>query len=412
MQATMDGQDTAIFHADEGTYFVIPLSVQKEDDNYYIGNAQLDEFYQFPEEGLGIIRMLQQRQSIGMIKSNLLEQGESIDVDEFVDTLIEIGFIYPDADKDKFQEAVLAVESGENRVIFKANQNFASKVFSLPTLVIYLGVIGYAAYSAALDPKLRLDFGAFYLEKNLTLTLFVLLALYAITASLHELAHMLAAARQGVNSKLGFSNRLWNIVAEADMTGLLSVPRNKRYLPLCAGMMVDVLSISIVTLMLKWTYAHDTNHFVIQLLHVLALQVTISIFWQFSIFVRTDVYYVVCNLFGYTNLNEQARNFFEHQLHTYTLGLLGKHSQAIRPEHAVIARTFFAIWLLGRIWSVVFLFYIVLPTIYRYFLRAQESYYNPYMPISATIDLAIFATISAAIVGAGLYMWIKPKKNS
>lgn len=390
------------------TYFVIPLSVQKEGESYYIGNAELDEFYQFPEEGLNIIRMLQGGASVATIETTLAQTSEeSIDVREFIDTLLEIGFIHPEAERHRFQESVEAVRNTDKRLVFRANPRIARMVFSWPSLALYLGIVGYAAYSAIQDPQLRLNLEAFYLERNLTLTLVVLLLMYAFTASLHELGHMLAAARQGVDSRLGFSNRLWDIVAEADMTGLLALPREKRYLPMAAGMLVDVFSIAAITLILKWLFANSPNGFAIQLLQALALQITISITWQFNIFLRTDVYYLICNYFGYADLNAQAYHFYQNQLHAFSFGLLGKRTEPLKPQQVIIARTFFAIWLLGRIASIGFLVLILIPTLYRYFERAVETYHNPYMPASAAIDIAIFATISTAILLAGLYMWIK-----
>lgn len=391
------------------TYFVIPLSVQKEGESYYIGNAELDEFYQFPEEGVSIIRMLQDGASVETIETTLAQTSdESIDVREFIDTLLEIGFIHPEAERHRFQESVEAVRNTDKRLVFRANPRIARMVFSWPSLALYLGIVGYAAYSAIQDPQLRLNLEAFYLERNLTLTLVVLLLMYAFTASLHELGHMLAAARQGVDSRLGFSNRLWDIVAEADMTGLLALPREKRYLPMAAGMLVDVFSIAAITLILKWLFANSPNGFAIQLLQALALQITISITWQFNIFLRTDVYYLICNYFGYADLNAQAYHFYQNQLHAFSFGLLGKRTEPLKPQQVIIARTFFAIWLIGRIASIGFLVLILIPTLYRYFERAVETYHNPYMPASAAIDIAIFATISTAILLAGLYMWIKP----
>jgi putative peptide zinc metalloprotease protein len=391
------------------TYFVIPLSVQQEGDSYFIGNAELDEFYQFPEEGLKIIRMLQSGATVAVIESTLSEESEdSLDVREFIDTLLEIGFIHPQAEQHKFQESVAAVRNADKRLVFKANPRFARMVFSWPMLVIYLGIVVYAMVSAIQSPHLRLNLEAFYLERNLTLTLVVLLFMYAFTASLHELGHMLAAARQGVDSRLGFSNRLWDIVAEADMTGLLALPREKRYLPMAAGMLVDILSIATITLLLKWLFGNGQHGFAIQLLQALALQITISITWQFNIFLRTDVYYLVCNYFGYADLNAQAYHFYQNQLHAFSFGLFGTRTEPLKPRQIIIARTFFAIWLLGRIGSIAFLVLILIPTLYRYFQRAVDAYHNPYMPAGVAIDIAIFATISTIILLIGLYMWIKP----
>jgi putative peptide zinc metalloprotease protein len=394
------------------SFYVIPLSVQKESENYYVGNAELDEFYSFPGTGVDILRMLQEGRTVAEVKSALADSAQDpIDVDEFIDTLIEIGFIYSPDDKHKFEQAVSNVSSGERRLIFKANQGFARAVFSLPTLAIYLSVVGYAAYSAAVDSTLLLNPEAFYLSKHLTATLLLLALLYAFSVSLHELGHMLAAARQGINSKLGFGNRLWQIVAEADMTGLLSLPRKKRYLPMAAGMMVDVFNIAVITIALKWVIENAYDRFAIQLLQAWALQIAITMIWQFNIFLRTDVYYLVCNFYGFTNLDDRARSFLSNQVYTVTHGRFGKRSDDYMPEHLSIARAFFVVWVLGRIAAVWFLLFVVAPTLYRYFERAYDAYRSPYIPVSVVYDLAAFATICAGFLAFGIYVWIKQARN-
>lgn len=394
------------------SFYVIPLSIQKESENYYVGNAELDEFYSFPETGVEILRMLQQGKTVVAVKSALAESAKDpIDVDEFICTLIEIGFIYPPADKHKFEQAVSNVESGERRLIFKANQGFARAVFSLPMLAIYLAVVGYAAYSAALDSDLLLNLQAFYLPSNLTLTLLLLVLLYAFSVSLHELAHMLAAARQGIDSKLGFGNRLWQIVAEADMTGLLSLPREKRYLPMAAGMMIDIFNIAVITLILKWVMTNAYDRFAIQLLQAWALQIAITMIWQFNIFLRTDVYYMVCNFYGFTNLDDKARSFLSNQVYTATRGRFGTRSEDYTPSHRGIARAFFVVWIVGRIAAVWFLLFIVAPTLYRYFERAYDAYRSPYIPASTVYDLAAFATLCTGFLLFGIYVWIRQARN-
>ena len=134
------------------TYFVIPLSVQKEGDNYYVGNAELDEFYQFPEEGLKIIRMLQDGASVASIETAISQESdESLDVREFIDTLLEIGFIHREAEQHRFQESVAAVRNADKRLLFRANPAIARMVFSWPALALYLGVVAYAVVSSGAD---------------------------------------------------------------------------------------------------------------------------------------------------------------------------------------------------------------------------------------------------------------------
>lgn len=403
----------ALSSSDDLIYFVIPLSVQKEGEDYCIGNAEIDAFFQFPEQGLRIIEWLREGRSPGAIKSALSTSGEaSVDVDDFIETLKEIGFIYPEAERGRFRDAASASDAGDKRLRFSAPTWLARAVFSLPMLVVYLSILGLAMHAVVDDPRLRLNLDAFYLEKHLTLTLVLLLVLYGITASMHELGHMLAAARYGIASKLGIGNRLWSLVAEADLTGILTLPRSKRYLPLLGGMIVDLLSIALVTLSIQWLLRHGHDGFIVQLLQALILQIVISISWQFNLFLKTDVYYVVCNYYGHPDLDQAARVYLRDKLHTASLGFFGEKSPSIERRHLGVLRAFALLWLFGRVSAIAFLFLILIPTLARYFGRARDAFSDPATASAAAYDAAAFAVISAVLFLLGMYMWLRRKKSA
>lgn len=399
--------------SDDLIYFVIPLSVQKEGDDYCIGNTEIDAFFQFPEQGLRIIEWLREGRSPGAIKSAFASsEEESVDVDDFIETLKDIGFIYPEAERDRYQDAASASDAGDRRLRFSAPIWLARALFSLPMLVVYLAILGLATHAAIENPRLRLNFDAFYLEKHLTLTLVLLLVLYGVTASLHELGHMLTAARHGIRSKLGIGNRLWSLVAEADLTGILTLPKSQRYLPLFGGMIVDLLSIALVTLLIQWLLRQGHDGFVIQLLQALILQIVISISWQFNLFLKTDVYYVVCTYYGHPDLDRAARVYLRDKLHTASFGLRGEKAASIERKHLGVLRAFALLWLVGRISALAFLVLILVPTLARYFVRARDAFTNPATASATAYDAAAFAAISAALFLLGMYMWLRRRKSA
>lgn len=396
--------------SDEQCYFVIPLSVQPEGDGYYIGNAELGEFYEFPEEGLRIIERLREGHSVGAIKAAMAtDSEETLDVDDFIEQLREIGFIHAPQDSDRFREQVAQTAAGDRRLSFKANVAVARALFSPVTLALYLGVLVYAAVSAWRDPRLLPNLQAFYLEQHLTLTLVSLLALYFVTTMLHELGHMLAAARYGIQSRLGIGNRLWDLVAEADLTGILSLPRSQRYLPLLAGMLVDVLNIALLTLAVGWLIDHGGNTFIVQLLQALVLQLLITISWQFNIFLRTDFYYVVCNYFGHPDLDQQARLYLRDRLHRFSGGRFGAAApdDALVPRNLGVLRAFSLLWVAGRISALLLLAFVLIPTLSRYVRNAYDSFVGPDASRAAAMDATAFAAISIGLFAAGTYLWLR-----
>lgn len=388
-------------------YFVIPLSIQPEEGDFLIGSAEMDEFYQVPVQGRDIVTMLQQGRTPAEIKAALATDGEvMVDVDDFVAMLRGIGFIYPIADAGQHRQR-LADRQEDKRILFDADPRIARAAFSLPAFACYAAVVGYAAYLALADPALRIDFDAFFIERNLALTLVLLLVLSSLAVALHELGHMLAAARLGVRSRLGIGHRLWNIVAEADLSGIWALPKRKRYLPLMAGMMVDVLVIALVTIGIAALRRGGETGFPVLLLQALVLQIVVTIVWQFNLFLRTDVYYLLSNYLSYPNLDADARIYLRDQLHRVSGGRLGAPADGAGYKSVRVLRVFSVLWVVGRIGALAVLVLIFVPTLVRYAVKSYEAYRDPAASMYTVYDLAIFVLLSAIILVGGMYMWLR-----
>lgn len=392
---------------DDERYFVIPLSIQQEGEDFLIGSAEMDEFYQVPIAGRTVVTMLQDGKTVAEIKAALAaEGGEMVDVDDFIAMLREIGFIYPVAEAHLHQERI-AGRDEDKRILFSADPRIARALFSLPLLAGYLAVVGYAAYLALLDPALRIDRNAFFIERNFALTLVLLLVLSSLAVSLHELGHMLAAARHGVNSRLGIGNRLWNIVAEADLSGIWALPKRKRYLPLMAGMMVDVLVIALVTLVIAALRREGQTGFAISLLQALVLQIVVTIVWQFNLFLKTDIYYALSNYLSYPNLDADARIYLRDGLYRVSRGRWGTRAEAPDYKSVRVLRLFSVLWVIGRIGALAVLVLVFLPTLVRYAAKSYEAYRDPSASMYTVYDLGIFVLLSAIIFVGGVYMWLR-----
>jgi putative peptide zinc metalloprotease protein len=392
---------------DEELYFVIPLSVQPDGDDFLIGNVELEDFYQIPRQGRDIIDMLRKPLTPAAIKAALADAGNaSIDVDDFISVLRDIGFIYPIADQQAHHDRIEAAPK-DKRILFHVDERIAKAIFSPVTLVAYMSIVGTALYYAVFDPALRINWSAFFIERNFALTLVLLLILSSFAVALHELGHMLAAARYGISSKLGLSNRLWNIVAEADLSGIMSIPKRQRYLPLMAGMMVDTLVISMLTLLIARLRHSGIDGFPILLLQALILQIVVTIIWQFNLFLKTDVYYILSNYFSYPDIDRDARIYIKSVIFHLTKGRFGELGEITSFKNLKFVQIFSLLWIFGRIGAVTFLMFIFIPTIYLYITKSYQAFQDPNTSLATAYDLAIFVFISAAILAVGLYMWLK-----
>lgn len=394
-------------------YNVIPLSIQREGQDYIIGNKELGNFYQFPEEGRKIVEYLQQGESIDAIKTRCAQEfTEAIDVDDFIAMLLEIGFIYP-ADVHQPAPPVAAPAAPSHisgrRWQFSANKKFAAMVFSPVALCVYLAIIGYSIFLAVQNPQLRLNPTALYFKDNLTLTFIILIVLGAVITFIHETSHMLAAAKHGIDSNLGLGNRMWHIVMEADLTGIFSLPKKQRYLPLLAGMMSDLLCIALITLLLHLVLSMQGHPFLVQILQALALQTLFTIIWQFNLFLKTDMYFVLCNYFSLQTLDTDARVYLRNLFFKLSRGRFGT-AGVPNQKNLRVLRSFSWIWFLGRVISVYVLIVVFFPTFFNYMADVKNAAFaggNPHW--SSILDVVLFLLLTALFMGGGVYFWLKEK---
>ncbi|HET7880536.1 MAG TPA: hypothetical protein VFL55_06590 [Acetobacteraceae bacterium] len=383
-------------------YRLIPLSLQDEGDGHIVGNPETGDFYKVPEIGVSILRMLDSGESIAEIKCRLGDEAELVDVDTFVTQMAEIGFIHPKGEMPLPQQR--AQTSGGR--IFNVDQRLARAIFSRPLLAGYLAIVVYAFVAAVRDPALRLNTDALYVEHDRTLLLVLVLAFASVQTVLHELGHMLAAARHGITSRYGIGNRLWTIVAESDLTGILALPRAQRYLPMLAGMLVDVLSLSLLTIALDVLRRHGAGAFCIQVIQVMVLETVIGLVWQFNVFVKTDIYFVLCNYFGQPDLDRDARSYLHGVVYRMTFGHFGR-AWPKTESNLLVLRVFAMVWAAGRIMSLVLLFTVFLPTMWQYLGSAADMLRGPPTSVYAACDTIIYVSILLTMLTAGMYMWLR-----
>jgi putative peptide zinc metalloprotease protein len=395
---------------DTQTYTVIPLSVQKDEDSYLVGDAETGEFYQFPEVGVRILDLFRSGESAPAIRARLAaEGGETFDVDGFVEQLMAIGFVYPIGHQPSRQPAA-HIASRDSRRIFNVDARVARAVFAWPMLCCYFAIMAYGLGCAIVDPRLRINPNSFYADTNRTPLLLLILILSFVEVCLHETGHMLAAARHGIRSRYGISNRLWMVVAESDLTGILALPKAQRYFPMLAGLLVDLLSAAMLTLMLQALFRVGAGGFTIQLVQAVILQIFIGVTWQFNIFVKTDIYFVLCNYFSYPDLDRDARHYLRGLLYRATRGRLGEPLAGAQPRGLHGLRVFAAIWLFGRIGSLVILFGVFLPTMAQYIQSALHLLSGPPAAFWMACDTIAYVAITLTMLSAGMYLWLTQKQ--
>ena len=241
--------------------------------------------------------------------------------------------------------------------------------------------------------------------------MFVLLLLFSFgTGFVHELAHMVAARAVGVKSRIGLSHRLWFLVFETDLSGIWAIPRAQRYLPLLAGPLIDVTSAALLLILLGSNSLAGLGFpsQVVNGLKAMALIYMIRLLWQCYFFLRTDLYYLVALALGCKNLMQDTETMLRNQWARLSArGEVTDQSHIPKTELRVI-RLYTVPWVLGRLLALYVLGAIQLPTLFSYFVTAFDNLDGGYRQDTyAFLDSLVVALLGTAILGTGLYLWIK-----
>lgn len=152
------------------------------------------------------------------------------------------------------------------------------------------------------NPTLFPSYKDMYAFNSLGFNLLLFFAISWLSTILHEAGHYLSIIREGIPISYKFNLRFVWLVVEADMTGLWSLPKKQRYLPLLAGLLVD-LAVFFTVLIIP---VINISHFINILCRITRLAIFYKLLWQLLLFFRTDLYYVILNASGMNGLFKNA----------------------------------------------------------------------------------------------------------
>ncbi|WP_027087448.1 hypothetical protein [Cohnella panacarvi] len=274
-----------------------PLTFLTEEEGVNIGRYGTDTFAVFPEEGAEIVRRFQEGKTISEVcEWYQATYNEELDIEDFLATLQELTFIKETADE---------TDPGETSYI--KGQRLGRWLFKSPAYLLYLLIIGGAAWMMWNDPSLLPSREHIAFSEYSTIVVLGLLVGDLPATFFHEGMHLAAGRRLGMPSKLGIGRRMYMIVFESSMPGIWGIPKKRRYMPFLAGMLADVIFYSACILVAGWLIRSGGSAGWASYLCALAYLTILHFVWQFYFFLQTDIYYVILNLSGSRNLQQAAR---------------------------------------------------------------------------------------------------------
>jgi len=282
-----------------------PLVYLADGDEVTIGRRDTDSYAILPEDGAELVRRLE----AGLTPRAAAEwyereYRETVDIGEMIAGLDELGFVCGADEEPTAPEGVRWAR-------------FGAALFSTPALVVGAALVAWAVVLMARDPDLAPAYdNVFYTDYFTVMQVGLFLAAIPLLL-LHESFHALAGRRLGLRSTLRIDNRLYYIVLETAMDGLVTVPRRQRYLPIVAGALADVLAIAVLTIAADLTRHQDGTlspggRFALAVAFVTLLRIV----WQFSFYLRTDFYVLVTTVLGCDDLHTTAKRTLRNRVNS------------------------------------------------------------------------------------------------
>lgn len=398
-------------YARDTIVIVEPFTSQPDGDEVIIGKAETGVFLAVPAEAIELLEHFSSGGTVGEAADNYQKKyGAVPDLNDFLSFMESKGLVRLKAQEGDMGQVTGPISTPIRKYHFaNVPQKVAQRIFSRPVLTSAYTLIAIATAIVFLNPALFPRSSDLYFPDHRTLIITLLTVVSYITVFLHELAHLLAARSLGVNSRIGIGHRLWYLVAETDLTGLWTVPSKKRYLPMFAGVLLDLTSASLLVLLLLAQEHHILTLPILLLRMVRAVYIAylLRVAWQFFFYIRTDFYYVIANFFNCRNLLGDTQVYLRNQMAKIFHSIPAKDQSAIPTPEFRIIRAYSVIWVAGRIFAFYLLFGFTLPIIVQYVrgltsvLRAGYST-NSYNFLDALLLSAYFLVP----VMIGFAMWI------
>ncbi len=305
---------------DRRTLLFHDLTFYPEGDEVVVGRPEVDSYSIFPADGAALLRRLQDGSTLDLAAAWYQDQyGEAVDIEQFVATLDELGLV-------RTGDGAPAGPPAPVRW-----QRLGQAVFAPPAQLLWLGLVVVAIVGCVLnrdDVPARHD--VFFTRSLLVIEMTILVGQLPFTL-IHELSHVLAGRRIGVRSRLRVAHRFTVVVFETVLDGLVTVPRQKRYLPLAAGMLADLVVMAglVDIAWLLRTYQHRGG-MAASICLALAYTTVPRILWQFFVFLRTDVYYLLETALRCDDLDAAGRD----RLRTWWYRRLGRQERAAPPPRS------------------------------------------------------------------------------
>lgn len=376
-----------------------PLTYLEDNGEVVVGRADIDSYGLFPPDGAALVRQLAAGTPAGEAARWYAQTyDERVDIDDFLSVLEDLEFI------------VKAGEAASEPTALRW-QRLGRWAFSPAAWVGYIVLIGAAIASMSVHPRLVPRTGELFFTHYLTvLTLVLFLGQFPFLL-LHESFHVLAGRRLGLRSTLRLGLRLYYPVFETTMDGLVAVPRRRRYLPMLAGMLADLLVAAALTLIAAATMQPDGSLPAGgRMCLALAFATLLRFSWQFYFYLRTDIYYAAVTALGCVDLQAAARIILRNRFRRL-FRRPGASESALHPRDLAVGRWYSWLMAAGYTFSAAMLVLVVVPIAVRTFVLTASPLVHGGRSWYQIADSITFLSLNAVQVLLIAYVIMRSRRR-
>jgi hypothetical protein len=277
-----------------------PLTFVAEGDQVIIGRPEVDSFAVFSPDAAAVVRRIEAGETLASVADwYQTAYGEPADLGDFVETLRDLDFIRPEGEAGAQYQVRPSVRW----------RQLANVVFSAPAMCLYILVVGMAVYLMWRVPALRPAPSKVFFSRSLLVVMGLTTVGQLVGIAVHEGFHVLAGRRLGLASRLSVGRRLYFLVFQTTLVGLLGVPARKRILPFCAGLIADALSASALTGIAEVGRLAGWPPWPGRVAIGLAYLTLLRMLWQAMIFMETDLCHVLASALACPDLHSMTRSY-------------------------------------------------------------------------------------------------------
>lgn len=274
-----------------------PLVYLPDGDEVTVGRPDADAYGIFPADGAELVRQLERGATVRQAADwYLAEYGEPVDIGDLLEALDELGFIQAPGEP--------GAPPAAGRVRW---QRLGTAVFAPAALIGYAALMIWAVAAMVRHSDLVPHYRNVFFTDYYTVIQVTLFVAAIPLLMLHESFHALAGRRLGLRTRLTVGRRLYFIVLETSLDGLVIVPRGKRILPIVAGTLADLVGVAACTVVADLTREPGGGLSTAgRILLAVAFYALLRVVWQFYFYLRTDLYMLIQTVLGCVDLHTTA----------------------------------------------------------------------------------------------------------